>query len=211
MAKREPQPRDTKVRIMDAALAVFAACGYNAASIDEIAARAGVTKGAIYYYFKDKDDLARDLQQSLFERLQAEALRAVEPGQTIVESLIRSLDAYLAALQGLGVARFFLRDSYAVPVLEESARGQREAGTTALVAMLEHGMARGELVPLDAEATARVLVGAFSEATLHILTTGVQEPTREVIRRLVSSLGAPGGGGARRAAARARSKGPARC
>lgn len=44
-------------RILDAALRVFARKGFKGASVREIASEAGVTTGAIYYHFADKDDL----------------------------------------------------------------------------------------------------------------------------------------------------------
>lgn len=188
MAKRDPQPRDTRDRILDAALAEFGTKGYAGASIDEVAARAGVTKGAVYYWFQDKDDLARDLQHALWERLKAEAMRAFDPDGDTIRNLNRCFDAYLTALAGLGVARFFLRDSYAVPVLEDAGRTERESAHTMLKALLDAGIARGDIVALDSDAAARVLVGAYSEATLHILQTGEARPTLEVIRRFVGSL-----------------------
>src|SRR5580704_12118612 len=47
--------------ILDAALAEFAARGFAAARMDDIAARAGVTKGTLYLYFASKDELFKSL------------------------------------------------------------------------------------------------------------------------------------------------------
>ncbi|MFA6112301.1 MAG: helix-turn-helix domain-containing protein [Candidatus Latescibacterota bacterium] len=69
----------SRARILKAAEAVFAEKGFNAAGVDEIAARAGVTKPLIYYYFRGKEDLlaglvdgliaaAAELVQGSFER-----------------------------------------------------------------------------------------------------------------------------------------------
>src|SRR6516165_4679283 len=44
-------------QILDGASAVFRALGYDAASMGEIAKAAGVSKGTLYVYFKDKDEL----------------------------------------------------------------------------------------------------------------------------------------------------------
>src|SRR5690349_20161096 len=48
---------DRRAHLLDAAAAEFAAHGYEAASMSRILARAGTSKGAIYYYFEDKADL----------------------------------------------------------------------------------------------------------------------------------------------------------
>lgn len=50
--------------ILDAALAVFAEEGYANARLDEIAARAGVAKGTLYLYFRDKEGLFEELLRS---------------------------------------------------------------------------------------------------------------------------------------------------
>lgn len=51
------RPRDVRRRLLDAAMDVFARDGYHAATLDDIAAEAGLTKGAIYSNFTGKRDL----------------------------------------------------------------------------------------------------------------------------------------------------------
>lgn len=58
------RPEDRPREILAAALRVFAERGYNATRLDDIAAAAGVTKGTIYYYFKNKDALLLQLAQA---------------------------------------------------------------------------------------------------------------------------------------------------
>ena len=54
---REQKKAQTRERLLDAATRVFANKGYAAASLDEIAEEAGLTKGAVYSNFESKDDL----------------------------------------------------------------------------------------------------------------------------------------------------------
>jgi TetR/AcrR family acrAB operon transcriptional repressor len=190
MARREPKPRDSKDRILVAALALFTERGYAAASVDEIAARAGLTKGALYYYFTDKADIARDLHHELWSRIKDEALRGVEPGGDALASLRRAFDAHLAALQNLPEAHFFLRQFWAVPALDAMGRLEHEAALGFVERLLREGIARGDVVPLDPGALARVLVGAFSEATLHVLMTGRTEGALAVVHRVIDALAA---------------------
>src|SRR4051794_10151640 len=49
--------RDTRRELLDSALTVFAERGYRDASVDEVAERAGYSKGALYWHFSSKDDL----------------------------------------------------------------------------------------------------------------------------------------------------------
>jgi TetR/AcrR family transcriptional regulator len=59
MAPRDPEA--TKRRILDAALQEFSAKGISGARVDAIAARAGVNKALLYYYFGSKEDLFREV------------------------------------------------------------------------------------------------------------------------------------------------------
>jgi TetR/AcrR family acrAB operon transcriptional repressor len=52
-----PAPADTRERILQSAARVFASKGLQRATLDEVAADAGMTKGAIYWHFKSKNDL----------------------------------------------------------------------------------------------------------------------------------------------------------
>ncbi|HEY6227743.1 MAG TPA: TetR/AcrR family transcriptional regulator [Verrucomicrobiae bacterium] len=50
---------DTKKRLVDAGVTLIRARGFNATSLDDICAAAGVTKGGFFHYFNSKDDLAK--------------------------------------------------------------------------------------------------------------------------------------------------------
>src|SRR5437762_3285434 len=52
-----PGREDSRRDLMDVAIDCFAKYGYQATSIDRIAKAAGMTKGALYYHFKDKEEL----------------------------------------------------------------------------------------------------------------------------------------------------------
>lgn len=197
MARRHPKPRDSKDRILAAALALFGERGYTEASIDEIAVRAGLTKGALYYYFENKADIARDLHHEVWTRLKGEALASITPGADALTQLRRAFGAYLAALQHLPEAHFSLRQFWAVPALDAVGRLEHEASLGMLEYLLREGIGRGDIAPLDPTALARVLVGAFSEATLHVLTTGRATEAIAVVHRVIDALDARGKGTAR--------------
>ncbi len=58
---RRIAPAARKEAILEAALTVFAERGFEAARLDDVAARAGVAKGTLYLYFKDKEALFEEL------------------------------------------------------------------------------------------------------------------------------------------------------
>ena len=57
LSKQQLRTRETQARLLDAAEDVFVRDGYEAAQLDEIAATAGRSKGAVYTHFKSKEDL----------------------------------------------------------------------------------------------------------------------------------------------------------
>jgi AcrR family transcriptional regulator len=69
-AKRQPLTREansTRERILDAALELFVAQGYDGTSLRQIAEQLGVTKAALYYHFESKEDILRALHMRLHE------------------------------------------------------------------------------------------------------------------------------------------------
>jgi AcrR family transcriptional regulator len=179
---------ETRERIMGAALTLFSERGYPAVSIDDIAEAAGVTKGAVYYWFADKDDLGRDLQHEQYERLTQLSIRAIDPDADAVTNMRRAFHVYLEELGSLGEARFFLRDSWTIPELDRGGQRDHHDAVEMVRGILAAAMARDEIVGLDPDALAHVLLGAWAEATLHVLTTGERGPTVAVVEHLVESL-----------------------
>ena len=67
--------RDGRATLLEAAMEVFAQRGYRDASVDEIAERAGYSKGAIYFHFSGKDDLLFALLEERVDRPMREAIK----------------------------------------------------------------------------------------------------------------------------------------
>lgn len=96
--KTAEEAAKTRDAVIDAALRVFAEKGFAGAQLDDIASRAGVTRGAVYHHFTDKTDL---LQVVLAERWPVATAPLLEPlerlkGRPAIEGF---LVAYLEALE----------------------------------------------------------------------------------------------------------------
>lgn len=97
--ERREQPSESRERILAAAVSVFARKGFQRASLDEIAAEAGLTKGAIYWHFRSKNDLFTSLLQYRFQQHTA----------PLADDLERALAAPTAEARQLAIAAM-LRD-----------------------------------------------------------------------------------------------------
>lgn len=191
VSRRLPKGQETRERILAVALRLFAHRGYASVSVEGIAAEAGVTKGAVYHWFADKDDIGRELQHGLYDRLAQASMASFLPGGDVVANMTRAFDVYLSLLGDLGEARFFLRDAWAIPALDAAGRRDHDDAVETLRGILAHAIARGDLVDLDADALARMLAGAFAEATLYVLQTGERGRAEQVIAHLLASLRVP--------------------
>jgi AcrR family transcriptional regulator len=94
-AGRTGRAAQRRQAILDAALTVFAARGYEAARLDDVAAQAGVAKGTLYLYFEDK--------QALFEAL---VRSAVSPILDTVGQALAAADAKTADILDFAFAAF---------------------------------------------------------------------------------------------------------
>jgi AcrR family transcriptional regulator len=68
VATAQSEKKSSRERLLEAAAKVFAARGYQAASVDEIAAAAGLSKGAVYWNFSSKDELFHALLEERIDR-----------------------------------------------------------------------------------------------------------------------------------------------
>lgn len=87
-ARRDPDA--TRTRILDAAVAEFAAKGLGGARVDEIAARAGANKRMLYHYFGNKDDLFRAVLESVYAEIRS-AEQALDLGRLKPLEAMRAL------------------------------------------------------------------------------------------------------------------------
>lgn len=94
-------------QILQAAAVVFAERGYDAATTNAIAARAGISPGSLYQYFRNKDEIARGLAEYYAPRLAGlhETVLAVRPGaapdvDALVDDLLGKLIAFNRAHPG---------------------------------------------------------------------------------------------------------------
>ncbi len=87
---RKVEPEARRQAILDAALHVFAERGFEAARLDDVAARAGVAKGTLYLYFRDKEALFEELVRSAVSPIIEAVSRAASapdvPAQAILET-----------------------------------------------------------------------------------------------------------------------------
>jgi len=124
---RERKRRETARRIADAGLRLFIANGYEATTLDAIAAEAGISRRTFFYYFKSKDDILLSMVGS-FDELIAEAFRdepsTKKPIDATRDALIRVCARYPA--EEMTVIDRIMRSSPAVQARKQATYIQQE-------------------------------------------------------------------------------------
>lgn len=92
--------RDGRAALLEAAMEVFAQRGHRDASVDEIAERAGYSKGAIYFYFSGKDDLFFALLEERIDRPLRAAIELLESASPDDDMAVEANRHFLALLSG---------------------------------------------------------------------------------------------------------------
>jgi AcrR family transcriptional regulator len=107
---------DTRARIQQVALELFTEQGYEATSLREIAERLGVTKAALYYHFKTKEDIVSSLVQDRIDALEELIAWAASQSQgpTLRREFIRRYAAELHENRHHEIMRFFERNQTAL-------------------------------------------------------------------------------------------------
>ena len=163
----EPKFRRRKAdrpgEIVQAAMAVFAEKGFAAAKLDEIAGRAGVSKGALYLYFETKEDLFRAVvEQAIAPNIQqVRAMIAAHPGPfaDLMRIVPERIAVTIETLPVGGVVKMVIGEAGNFPELARVWHDRLVAHALgALSDAVAAAQARGEVKPGDARAYALQLI-----------------------------------------------------
>src|SRR5215471_10770131 len=147
---------DRREAILAAALDEFSARGFAAARLDDVARRAGVAKGTIYLYFRDKEALFQDLVRSIISPLLArfEAPAEIDlPARVIAERVVDMFVREIYGTRRKDVIRLVIAEGPRFPKLAEFYYREVISRVIAAVrALLRRAAERGEIT---ADALAR--------------------------------------------------------
>lgn len=171
-AARSERARARPAEILDAARDVFSRKGFEAARMDEVAAAAGVTKPAVYRYFKGKDRLIEALLEQDLATPWRTLAAWIEAHDGPVEDLVDGFAERVGELQNSGLTR-----GYLILALDESGRRPEIAafireqilapGLMVLARAFYQAMERGELARgNEPQYMARMFFAPFLQTSL---------------------------------------------
>jgi AcrR family transcriptional regulator len=179
--RKAAQSEQTRRLLLDVARDLFAERGYAGTATEEVVQRAGVTRGALYYHFRDKQDLFRavveDLEAANVQRFAEIVATITDPW----EQLRAGLNAYLDACMDPAVQRIILQDAPSVFGWMVWREIDERYGFGLLLAAIRALIAAGYIAQQPAEPLAHLLLGALSEAGLVIAHAEDVPATRAAI------------------------------
>jgi AcrR family transcriptional regulator len=185
--KRVLQGQSTREALLRAARELFGTKGFTATSTEEIVAQAGVTKGALYHHFRDKDTLFR----VVFEQVQREVSDAavvefLRPDAW--EALIGGCQLWVDAHDDPAVRQIALIDARVVLGWETARAIETRFSTVALRGALRKAMQADVLRHEPLRPLSLMLTGALSEACLYMAQAEDVPTARAEISTLIVGL-----------------------
>jgi AcrR family transcriptional regulator len=185
----------TRAALLAAARELFTERGYAVVSTEEVVRRAGVTRGALYHHFRDKQDLFRAvfeaIEQEMAERVATAALAEADPW----ERQRLATGAFLDNCLDPAVQRIALTDAPSVLGLAAWREIEERYGLALVQVAIQSLIDEGLIERQPVEPLAHLLLGAFTEAGLLIARSSDRVAARaevgESIDRLMAGLRKP--------------------
>jgi AcrR family transcriptional regulator len=178
----------TRAALLMAGRQLFADRGFAGAGREEIAERAGVTRGALYHHFATKQDLfvavVEDLESELGQRLVAAASAGSDP----LEELRLGCQAFLDAALDPAVRRIVLLDAPAVLGWQAWRELDERFGLGLIKMVLDSVMAAGLIEAQPVDPLAHMLLAALNEAAMLVALADDPDAARALVGASVDRL-----------------------
>jgi len=157
--RKEARPQE----LLDAALDLFVERGYAATRLEDVARRAGVSKGTLYLYYENKEELFKAVVRTSIVPVIGDAELSVAEfdghSADLLRHLIHSWWRRVGATKASGIVKLVTAEADNFPELACFYREEViNRGRKTMATMLERGIARGEFRPLDVDVLTQVLM-----------------------------------------------------
>ncbi len=182
--KREAQGDATRLALVTAARGLFGERGYAATSIEEVAARAGVTKGAVYHHFGGKANLFQEVYEEVMREVSDQVVSVfLEPDHWT--ALAAGCQLMIDAQLDPAVRRIALHDARSVLSYDVLHMIESRYGAVGIRGALRKAMHGGVIERQPLRPLALLLSGALSAACFYVADAEDPAQARDEVGRLV--------------------------
>jgi AcrR family transcriptional regulator len=186
--RQEERSQATRAALVGHARRLFAERGYANVPADEVVTAAGVTRGALYHHYGDKQGLFRAVFEELEREVTEQIAEAVAGETDVWPSMMRGLAAFLDACERPEVVRIALTDAPAVLGWRTWREIEAEHGLGLITIALDRAVAEGVIAPQPVPVVAQLVLGAVIEAALLIAAAEDREAARASAERSLHAL-----------------------
>lgn len=187
-ARRAEYTESTKQALVDNAVALFTERGYSGTSLDEIARRARVTKGALYHHFNGKVALFEAAFDAVEADTMARLAKIVQAGTVPWQAALAGLRAYLDVCLEPAYQQLVINEAPVVLGWQRWRTRQEQFTFGLLRSVVEAVSANGDIVALPTEPLTRLLFGALNSSAVAIANSDDPEQTRAEVQLCVEHV-----------------------
>ncbi|MBK3467338.1 TetR/AcrR family transcriptional regulator [Pseudomonas sp. MF6776] len=165
--KRADMITETRGKLIKAARDAFAAKGYADSSMDDLTAKAGLTRGALYHHFGDKKGLLQVVIAQIDEEMMARLSLIIAEASTTWEGFIDESIAYIKMSLEPEIQRIVFLDGPSV-LGDPSQWPSKNACIRSTQRSIQKLIDEGTIRAVNTETTARLIMGALLGASLWI-------------------------------------------
>jgi AcrR family transcriptional regulator len=187
MGRWEPNARG---RLEQAAMALFETRGYDRTTVEEIAARAGLTERTFFRYFADKREVLFGASKGL-ERLIVDNIASVPPGTPPLEAVTAALQATASIFEE---RRSYARKRRGIIAAHAELRGRELIKLASLAAAIAQSLRRRGVAPAVADLVAELGIAIFRNAFERWVDDKAQRALTRHIQAAVEELKAVAAG-----------------
>jgi AcrR family transcriptional regulator len=185
--EKRAQGDATRLALVVAARDLFGEGGYAATSIDEVASRAGVTKGAFYHHFGGKADLFQEVYEQVKREVSDQVVSVFnEPDHW--KAVIGGCQLMIDAQLDPAVRRIALHDARSVLGWDVVRQIESRYGAVGIRGALRKAMNGGVIERQPLRPLALLLAGALSEACFYVADADDPAAAREEVGRLIERI-----------------------
>ncbi|MEC0273756.1 TetR/AcrR family transcriptional regulator [Peribacillus frigoritolerans] len=154
---------DRKKLILEAATKSFSLFGYKATTMDQVAKIANVGKGTIYTFYKNKEELFKEIVQRMIEEMKYEAEQSLDDQRSFFENLHRAVYRILEFRQEHQLSLKLLQEEREIgtPAVQEMVNEMEEAIVSYIKEKLKIAIDKGYIQPCDPEITAFLMLKMY--------------------------------------------------
>ena len=171
------EPIDTRSKILEAAVNVFAQKGYHETRVDDIVTESKTSKGSVYFYFPSKQDIFLGLIDTFSGLLESRLNEAIQNEKHGIQQMDSALQVSLNLFsQYRTLAKIVLIQAVGLgAAFEERRREINNRFTRIIQARLDRAVSDGSIPALQTDLAARIWVGALNEVVVNWIYTGEPE------------------------------------